>query len=255
MKNDLIQNTPIRSMTFNVWCRKPDEARVDRVISIIKKYSPDTLGVQEATPLWMEILSARLPEYAWVGVGRQGEGKDEHMAVFYRKDRFTLLDSATKWLSDTPDEISKYEESGWPRVMTYAVLERKEDKKVFVHVNTHLDFGVAQEKQAVVLTKLLEALKKYPFVLTGDFNCAAGAMPFETIRSSGLTPSYELADPSLNVPTYHGFKNVQGDQYIIDICFVTAGSVKVQSYRVCNEQIDGDFPSDHYPVLTEYTLP
>ena len=249
-----MKNDSIRMMTFNVWCRKPDEARIDRVVNIIRRYSPDTLGVQEATPFWMQVLSERLPEYAWVGIGREGEGRGEHMAVFYRKDRFTLLETATKWLSDTPDKISKYEESMCHRVMTYAVLERKEDKKVFVHVNTHLDFGVAQEKQAVVLTELIKPLKAYPLLLTGDFNCAAGTTSFETVRSIGLTPSYELADPSLNIPTYHGFNNVQGDQYIIDICFVTAESVEVQGYRVCNEQIDGDFPSDHYPVLTDLVL-
>ncbi len=253
--SNLKQNMTVKTMTYNVWCRKPDADRIDRVVSIIKKNMPDTLGVQEATPLWMEILSACLPEYAWVGVGRMGEGKDEHMAVFFRKDRYTLLETGTKWLSDTPDEISKYAESGCFRVMTYAVLERKADKKKFVHVNTHLDFGVAQEKQAVVLTQLIEPLKRYPLLLTGDFNCAAGTIPFESIRNSGLTPSYEFIDPSLNVPTYHGFKNVYGDQYIIDVCFLTAETVKVQDYHVCNEQMDGDYPSDHYPVLTEFVLP
>lgn len=249
-----MKNDSIRTMTYNVWCRKFHEDRIDRVINIIKKYMPDTFGVQEATPAWMEVLPTRLPEYDWVGIGREGEGKGEHMTVFYRKDRFTLLDSATKWLTDTPDEISKYAESGCYRVLTYAVLERNSDRKIFVHANTHLDFGVAQEKQAVVLMQLLEPLKKYPFVLTGDFNCAAGTVPFEHIRSSGLIPSYEFVDKELNVPTYHGFRGVEGDRYIMDVCFVPADGVKVQSYRVCNEQIDGDFPSDHYPVITDFIL-
>lgn len=249
-----MKNDSIRTMTYNVWCREPDEARAERLVKMIRTYMPDTLGVQEATPLWMDILSEHLPEYAWVGTGRQGERKDEYMAVFYRKDRFTLLDSATKWLSDTPDEISKYAESGCHRIMTYAVLERNSDKKRFVHVNTHLDFGVAQEKQAVVLTELIKPLKAYPFLLTGDFNCAAGANPFETIRNSGLTPSYELADPALNIPTYHGYRGVQGDEHIIDVCFITADTVKVKGYRVCNEQIDGEWASDHHPALTEFVL-
>ena len=74
----------------------------------------------------------------------------EYSAIFYRTDKFDLIESGTKWLSPTPDEPCSYYvykdpdtgvtyRANFPRIMTYAVLERKTDGARFIYVNTHLD--------------------------------------------------------------------------------------------------------------------
>lgn len=74
--------------------------------------------------------------------GREG-GTDsscgEAEAIFYSKIRFTLIDSGTFWLSDTPESPSKYEESNQKRLCVWVLLEDKSSGKRFVHMSTHLD--------------------------------------------------------------------------------------------------------------------
>ena len=64
----------MRIMSFNVLCCTKYgikwEHRVPKVVEIIHRYAPESFGVQEATPDWMHALEKALPEYAWVGVGR-----------------------------------------------------------------------------------------------------------------------------------------------------------------------------------------
>ena len=46
----------------------------------------------------------RLSDYRFIGVGRD-DGKDagEHCAIFYRSDRFKVLDQGDFWLSEHPE--------------------------------------------------------------------------------------------------------------------------------------------------------
>lgn len=245
-------------MSFNVLVSERSDVRDGRVISMIERYQPDSLGVQEASPNWMETLDAALSaEYDHVGLGRDGDTNGEYTAIFYLKDKFNLLDWGTKWLSDTPDEVSKIPESSLNRTLTYAVLERKSDGKVFVHVNTHLDHtnDTARTKQVKIMLELLKQFKDLPVYVTGDFNCAAGTSPYNEIVNAGFTPSFELAETANRAETYHNYQNLKGDQYIIDFCFVKPSKNMILLHRVCNEKINGNYASDHHPIITQFLLP
>ena len=129
-------NASITTMTFNVLVSNRTAERQTRVIKMIQKYMPDTLGVQEADKAWINTLDNALKDtYAYVGVARDGKS-GEYCAIFYRKGKFKLLDSGTKWLSDTPDKVSKYSGSTFYRIFSYALLERKSDGKQFMHIRS-----------------------------------------------------------------------------------------------------------------------
>ncbi len=73
--------------------------RSNKVVALIKKYNPDLFGVQEALHNQMMDLQNNLPEYAFVGVGRDdGKEKGEYSAIFYKKDKFEVLKQNTFWL-------------------------------------------------------------------------------------------------------------------------------------------------------------
>lgn len=244
----------LKVMSFNLKVASKTAERDARVIKIIKDYLPDVLGVQEASPAWMSTLRSNLSAYAYVGLGRDGGSSGEHSAIFYLKEKFTLVEQGTKWLSDTPDVVSKYSESSLNRIYTYAVLKRNSDGKIFVHVNTHLDHtsDAARAKQAQALIKgISELTKKYPTILTGDFNATADTTPIKTILAANFNNSSVIADKKHGSGTFHGYS---GKNSIIDFCFVTKGNVSVQNYRVCDEKIAGDYPSDHYPVYLEMKI-
>lgn len=245
----------LKAMSFNVWVSGKTVERNERVVSMVLKYLPDTVGFQEVDPVWLATLNAGLKDqYAWVGEGRNGGASGEYNPIFYKKEVFNLIDSGTRWLSETPNKVSKVEESSLNRIYTYALLERKSDGKRIMVVNTHFDHtsAAAREKQAEVLIAYLKTITEYPIVLTGDFNCDANSKAYSTVISSGVVNSSDVADKRINKSAT--FTNYGASNKIIDFAFVSPKGLAVTTYRVCDEMINGDYPSDHHPVLIEYTL-
>ncbi|MBQ4604697.1 MAG: hypothetical protein IJB16_08855, partial [Clostridia bacterium] len=81
----------ITVMSYNVYIKgtgeKSPESRTPLVAENIRKYSPDSFGLQEADEGWMERLPALMTEYAYVGIGRDSnKGGGEASPVFYKKD-------------------------------------------------------------------------------------------------------------------------------------------------------------------------
>jgi endonuclease/exonuclease/phosphatase family metal-dependent hydrolase len=245
----------LKAMSFNVWVGGKTTERNERVLNMCLKYLPDTIGFQEVDPVWLATLNAGLrDQYAFVGEGRNGGASGEYNPIFYKKEVFNLIESGTRWLSDTPNKVSKVDESSLNRIYTFALLERKSDGKRIMVVNTHFDHTSAQarEKQAKVLVEYLKTITEYPIVLTGDFNCESSSSAYSTLVSTGIANSSDIADKKINnVAT---FTNYGSSNKIIDFVFVSSKLIGVTSYQVCNEKINGDFPSDHHPVLIEYTL-
>ncbi len=239
------------AMSFNVLYKDPTK-RYERVVQIIENYSPDTFGVQEAAPMWMTLLNRELKDtYAYVGSGRDGGNQGEYNAIFYKKDLFSVIDSGTRYLTDTPKRKSKVEESSLNRIYTYALLEKKSDGEQILFVNTHFDHtsDIARTKQAKYLAQFLTEYSEYPIVLTGDFNTASGTEAYKEILEGGVENSMNLA---IEKETGSTFTNYGKSKSVIDFVFVTEEDIAVESYRVCGEKIDGDYPSDHHPVYIEY---
>ena len=191
--------------------------------------------------------------YGYVGQGRDGGTKGEHNPIFYKKSVFNLIESGTRWLSDTPSTVSKYSESSLNRIWTYALLERKSDGTRIMVVNTHFDHksSVAREKQSLVLSAFLKDYLTYPLIVTGDFNAKSSTTEYSTIIKTGLKDSSYAASPSERVAT---FTNYGSSNSIIDFVFINPKTIDAKSYRVCNEMINGDYPSDHHPVFVEYSV-
>lgn len=248
-------NKMISSMSFNVFYNA-DEAHMERVVKLIKNYMPDTLGVQEATTEWMEYLRTELGElYGDVGLGREGGSEGEHSAVFYKKERFALLEGATKWLSDTPDvEGSRFEGANHRRVMSYALLKDKNTGSSIMHINTHLGLEAQlRPKQLNVLIEETKKLPKVPFIVTGDYNWDDTASLSEAMKALDCVNGASIAKQgdSDTTPTFRGWKEGTTPR-LIDYVYITADSADMEHYQVCTEQVDGDYPSDHYPLLARW---
>lgn len=248
------ESDKLRSMSFNIWVSGRSAVRDERVITMILNYMPDTLGVQEASPGWMTLLIQKLsPYYNYVGEGRDGGNNGEYNTVFYLKDKFTLLEYGTKWLSSTPDHASRYAESSLNRIYTYAKFQRKSDGTTFMHINTHLEHksGEARVKQAKVLIEFINKNAGIPMIMSGDFNCTTGSDPYRIITSTGLADSSTVARQTESTKTFH---NYSSSDKTLDYFFITPQYINVDRYHVCNEKINGEYPSDHHPVIIEYYL-
>ena len=76
--------------TGNLWSQ-----RASKVAALIEFHQFDVFGTQEGFRNQLNDIKKALPEYEYYGAGRDdGKEAGEHSAIFYRKDRFTVL---KKW--------------------------------------------------------------------------------------------------------------------------------------------------------------
>lgn len=246
-------------MTFNVYIsgvgELSPENRTDEVISKIRSHSPDSFGLEEANEGWVKRVSENLAdEYAYVGTGRDKDLGGEASPVFYKKDKYNLIDSGTFWLSKTPEKPSKGWDAMLNRICTYAVLQDKATGFTYAHFNAHFDhLGIIarNESVAVIAGKIKEIAPDIPVILSGDLNDGEETDMYSRILESGLKDTRNLAETASNDTTFHAYS---GSQRTLDYIFVNAFCSKVTSHIVDNEMINGIYASDHHPVVSTLTL-
>ena len=245
------------------------EKRAGLLARLIKEAAPDVIGTQELTEASLSDMLRLLPEYDAVGEGRGGGRLGEFTAVFFRRDRFLLRDSRTFWLSATPERPSRGWLAVFPRTCTRCTLALAEapDKLLRIY-NTHLDhvsylaringlrliFRTIQEDQRLLKT---------PLALTGDFNATptsrtlrkwigelAASKEAETLRDSYRLMFRQEEGPGRS---YHGFRGMCVGQPI-DYIF-TSRDLSLQGLEIRRDQVEGAFPSDHYPIIARLELP
>lgn len=252
-------------MTYNIKLDYPKEGentwaeRKDFMIGQINFYAPDIFGIQEGMPNQMKDMSEMLPNYNFVGVGRD-DGKDEgeYSAIFYNKSKYTIVESSTFWLSETPENVSMGWDAVCNRVCTYALFEDKKTKKKFWVFNTHFDHvgTVARYESSQLIINKINALNisNYPVALMGDFNLEETNESIQYILTHLKdSKSVSKAKPFGPTGTYNAFEFHKPVTHRIDYIFVNAG-ITVQKYAVLSDSKDCKYPSDHLPVYIEVEI-
>ena len=97
-------------MTYNIRYATPSdgedqwEARKTDVVDLIRRYQPAVLGIQEGLLSQVTYLDTALPEYDYLGRGRDEDpAEGEFTAIFYDTSRLQALQTETFWLSPTPE--------------------------------------------------------------------------------------------------------------------------------------------------------
>ncbi|HEX2972859.1 MAG TPA: endonuclease/exonuclease/phosphatase family protein [Tepidisphaeraceae bacterium] len=234
----------------NTW---PERRPVMR--QAIRSVQPDVIGTQEGVYAQLKDLAADLPEYAWLGLGRDGGSHGEFMAIFYRKDRLEPIEYDHFWLSDTPDVIAS---STWGntcrRMVTWVRFRDRRTGQEFYHANTHLDHQVqvAREKGASLIVQRIEKLNpKLPVVLTGDFNAPQKTnKAYQILTAGGLTDTWFSATQRLGeeITTFHDWKGPNPDDKTHIDWILTRGPITADATQVITYSQNGQYPSDHFPV-------
>ncbi|MBK1879841.1 endonuclease/exonuclease/phosphatase family protein [Pelagicoccus mobilis] len=259
-------NIKFASRTF-----KPSwQERRGMQVEMIRRYSPDIIGTQEGLKGQIDDLMYDLPEYVVIGEGRKGGHDDEHMAIFFKKDKFRLREMGSFQLSDTPDIIGSGPEVN-PRMVTWARLafidrnkggeENRysedyrghwEGSQEFYVFNTHFFNGrklfKARESAARLIMERVEPLQPFgyweenrPLFLMGDFNARPESKVYRTfVGEKGEE------DPYLFTDTIEGGSGIDWILY--------RGNADVLSYEEIDYQVDGVFPSDHDPIFVKMNL-
>ena len=251
----------LKIATFNLRMDTPSDGenawfhRKDMVNDLIRFYGFDLFGTQEGfTHQLNDIL--RLSDYRFIGVGRD-DGKDagEHCAIFYRSDRFKVLDQGDFWLSEHPEKPGR----GWDgtccnRICTWGKFEDLKDHKQFYFFNVHYEYEgdvARRESSNLMISRIKSIAGNQPVFLTGDFNAFPTEEPIRILNDSGfLNDSYKITKeaPFGPVCTYHGYDSTIKTEERLDYIWVT-DSIQIDKYGVLTNTLYGHTPSDHFPVM------
>jgi len=263
----------LRVMSFNIRCGSANDGenhwknRRDMVFDLLRNHKSDVVGLQEALNFQIDEIIKAVPEFGMVGVGRDdGKTKGEYSAILYNRERFAVDQTGTFWLSDTPEVPGSITwGNDCTRICTWARFVDKKSGKAFYIYNLHLDHvsQPSREKSVVLLSRRIGQRKhKEPFVITGDFNAGENNPAILYLKGKealddgkggqsrnllAVVDTFRLLHPEAkDVGTFNEFKgNRKGDK--IDYIFTTP-DVKVLEAEILRDNINGRYPSDHFPV-------
>lgn len=265
-----------RLMTYNLKFASPTfepswEIRREMQIDLIRKYSPDIIGTQEGLKEQIDFLADHLQEYVVIGEGRKGGDDDEHMAIFFKRDKFRLREMGSFQLSETPEIIGSGPEVN-PRMVTWVRLafinrpgegeespypqdyrQHWDNTQEFYLFNTHFfngrDQGLARLNAARLIRERISALDRFgdwtaerPIFLMGDFNCRPGSDPYKILVGDKIP-----GDPDL-------MKDTDPDHNEID-WILYKGDVEILKYEEVDYKVNGKYPSDHNPIVVDFSIP
>ncbi len=279
----------IRVMTFNIrgsfhhWDDENRwEYRAVLNVATIRQHAPDLIGFQECQSGNMDAYREQLPEYQYVMGPKTGEEDFwDYNPIFWKAERFALIDSGGFWLSRTPDHWSKDWGTDDAHGVTWVKLRCTRTNRVFLHLNTHFELISEQsrvESCRLILQKVGELQEEdLPVLLTGDFNSNPWVPDYGMVAETtftnasyhlfldnGFTDTYIAAgnEDSIASNTYHGFERVQYSAlhahmaWRIDWILTRGGRPPLQtvSCTIVRDAAPPLYPSDHYPVLAELLL-
>jgi endonuclease/exonuclease/phosphatase family metal-dependent hydrolase len=261
----------VKVMTFNirvdsiidVW--KSWEFRKQSVFDILADNKADVIGVQEALNYQALEIQLAMPQYAYYAVGRNDGILDgESCAIFYRKDRFELLDRGTFWFSDTPAVPGTKDWGNLPpRICSWVYLREKGKNTKFYVYNLHLDaFSQNSRQKSVRLLAQQVAARKTndPFIVMGDFNMALHNPAMMYLLKFGYdTPYPKMVDAWLSVHPYKSETSTRqsfGGRLLgpkIDHIPISE-NIRALEVKIDDREVNGRYPSDHFPVVAKILL-
>ena len=268
----LEKSNSIRVVSFNTaapWGTSFDgtagDTRAQLFTDYMRALKPSLIGTQELNGAWLERINEALPEYESYAVKRGGdddENRSEMNGIFWLKDEFTAAEKNTFWLSNTPNEESRFtyidengdeQEAGCNRICSYAVLKANSGGKTVIFMNTHLDNSSDAARiygAKLIISKAEELKAKYTdaeIILTGDFNQTSDSKVYKVLASE----LHDTTDTALATATWQdwGYTNT-GDE---PIDFIFTSAEKYGSYEVLN-CLDRGYVSDHYGIMAEIDL-
>ena len=255
----LAQADPLKVMTFNVRYPSPDdgdnvwENRKDILVDAIRKYRPDVLGTQELFEFQGNYIAGKLPGYQWFGISRRGNDDNEHMGIFYRTDKLFVVESGNFWLSENPREAASMSwDISLPRMVTWARFRDLAGEEFYLY-NTHFphrqqDAAARLNCARVIVEDLRRRVPAFArLIVMGDFNTAAGSEVHDLLGAELIdawVSGEKRSGPETTLSRWSGNREGRRIDWIL-----YRGNWQAMSVETVDFNVDGRYPSDHYPVF------
>jgi endonuclease/exonuclease/phosphatase family metal-dependent hydrolase len=257
----------MRVMTFNLRCdflldfSDRWNYRKDMIYYIVNEYKCDIIGTQEVKGNMFKDLKENMKEYNIIGDPRSKKNSSERNNILILK-KHSIEEYRTFWLSKNPNEIgSRVWYSLFPRICTTAVIKLDNDKKVRI-CNSHLD-NLLPKAREYELKKLMEVIERQqekeelPIILMGDFNDTPESNLIKKFKEGKLSrkkliPVQDKNKSLYNEVTRDKFKRSEKGVHI-DYIFVSE-EIEVINAEIIKYNINGKYPSDHYPLMADIKI-
>ncbi|WP_333714721.1 endonuclease/exonuclease/phosphatase family protein [Yoonia sp.] len=262
----------LRIATYNVhyiilgrdtgaWSLGDWERRKGPLDLAFKDIAADVIGFQEMESfgggsvndvnLTLDWLLANNPAYAAAAVGDPRDFPSTQ-PILYRTDRLTLADQGWFFFSDTPDVIySRTFNGSYPAFASWASFTDTASGQGFRVVNIHTDYASLSNRiQSVelVVDRITPwiAAGETVFVI-GDLNARLGDQVVGILAAAGL----DFAP--VEGATFHFNRGINLFAAIDHIAAAGDASLAGPPF-VVRQKYDGEWPTDHYPVVADYRL-
>ncbi|MEL6965635.1 MAG: endonuclease/exonuclease/phosphatase family protein [Pseudomonadota bacterium] len=243
------------------WSRGDWERRKQPMDAAFKALDADIVAFQEmesfagsdddSENLARSWLLSNNPDYRAAAIG-DWRSFPSTQPVFYRLDRFDILDQGWFFFSDTPDILySRTFNGSYPAFASWVHFRDREANSNFRLINVHFDYASRDNRRRstdLVARRLTPWIEVGETVfLAGDLNARLGSSLHETLQSIGL------AFVPVKGSTYHfdlGL-NLFG---AIDHIGHTTDVVPLGDPVVVREKFGKTWPADHYPLVADFRL-
>jgi len=251
----------ILGLTVGPWSVGDWERRKTPLDMAFKAINADVIGFQEMESfgrgsggqinLTLDWLLANNPAYAAAAVGDPSVFPSTQ-PILYRPDRLAILDQGWFFFSNTPDVIySRTFNGSYPAFTSWAQFQDKGTGDIFRVINLHTDYA---SKSNRVQSIELVAERIAPWVtanetlfVIGDFNARIGDPVVDILTDIGL----DFAP--VKGATVHFNRGINLFGAIDHIA--TSGEAQLAGNPiVLRQKFDGEWPTDHYPVIADYRL-
>jgi endonuclease/exonuclease/phosphatase family metal-dependent hydrolase len=232
--------------------------RRDLLVRTIVKDRPLVVGTQEGKPSQLNYLSEHLVGYRISAGSRLWDDNCQYPTLYYRDDSLRLVEDGEFWLSRTPQiHLSKNWGSAFPRMMSYALLERVETDRQFWFSVTHLDHISQRARiEGARMVRSWARDRGAPTILVGDFNDVPGSEVHRILtRPRGpFHDSWECLSREEDHHSYtqHGFSGVPAKGRIDWI--LATPEFRAVDAGLGRDHESGRYPSDHFPYWADLEL-
>lgn len=225
------------------------ENRRELLAKILLSHRPAVVATQEGREPQLRELADLLSPLQLIAKDRPWITERMYPCIFIDPAQVKVLQNGDFWLSETPQIPGSVSfESAFPRLCTWARLQLK--GRSWLVASTHLDHVLSEtrNKQAHVLVTELKKLLQpnETLMLMGDFNDDPSSQARQIILSAfpQLMDPWSLPEES----SHHPFSGecVTGSR--IDWILLDR-TTKVESIFLDKAHDQGQWPSDHFPVV------
>ena len=241
------------------------------IITVLFRYFPDILCLQEANKAVHQDVVARLPEYMAYATKFHSNGSTYvYTPILYNSNLFTLIDSGVEWLD------GRYPYTNTKSV-AWAVLKDKKGES-FVVINFHgavcsadykgyesmtsaernqvaLNWRIDNVRQIIeIKDRILKKHGELPVMVMGDCNFNQDSVPYANMTKAGFVTAEKTArlGKVTGYATYFSYGTSIKTGKSIDHIF-QLGGIDFVSHMIVRDKLV-ETASDHCPVYTDFNI-